>query len=69
MNRRLPLAPWERLHILVAYGNGEKVAAIAAQFGVSEATVNKIRKGAGIEARTKWVRRRPRNAVLEASGE
>ena len=49
--RRPNLQDWERQAILDAYKNGEKLEAVASEFGVHWTTVNKIGRRAGCKPR------------------
>jgi len=52
---RKQLQPWERQSILDAYKDGEKLEAIAAEFGVTVCCVNMIRVRAGCKPRTQRI--------------
>jgi hypothetical protein len=56
MTRRRKLTPAERAAIVGDYRDGVRVEAIAVTHCISTALVSKLRRAAGVPARTEWTR-------------
>jgi hypothetical protein len=56
MTRRRRLMPAERAAIVADYQDGVRVEAIAVAHCVSTALASKLRRAAGVPARTEWTR-------------
>jgi len=63
VNRGRRLQDWERQAILDACDNGEKIEAVAAEFGVTRTTVQKVRQKAKrpnrVRLNGRWIEARP----------